>query len=135
MEEHVSQISWITKDECMALYCYANGWNTDGEPNFKCSSCGSNFKKSFGCGYDPELAGKSTMKQNPDYDLHGTCPGWWRQQPFVTDTVEYSNWRTNLGHPKDLPNRLFEAISWLDYHQLNAEKALDEIRKRNRETK
>jgi len=29
IEDRVSQISWITKDECMALYCYANGWNTE----------------------------------------------------------------------------------------------------------
>jgi hypothetical protein len=119
----------------MALYCYANGWNAEGEPNFKCTDCKDSFKKAFGCGYDPKYSGTSKMKQNPKYDLKGICPGWWRQQKFVLDTVEYANWKSNLGHPNDIPNRLIEAISWLEYHQMEAEKALAEIRKRNMETK
>jgi len=119
----------------MALYCYANGWNAEGEPNFVCSKCGPEIKRAFGCGYDPDLSGKTRVKQSPDYDLHGICPGWWRQQPYVLDTVDLAHWRANLGHPNLFPNRLFESISWLDYHTNKAEIALMEIRRRQAESK
>jgi len=99
----------------MALYCYANGFDDDGRPSWKCSTCELAHQRLRGCGKLQETRGKMRLKTSGDHDLHGTCPVYWRITDWVQDIVTWSRWRENLGHPKDWPNLLFEALTWLDY--------------------
>lgn len=54
------------------------------------------------------------MTQAEDVNYKSTCPGWWRQQPFILDLITMRTWKANLGHPLQIPHRLLDAVSRLE---------------------
>lgn len=122
-------MSGLTQDELTAIYCYANGWDADGKPYFSCSSCSESRKEQFGCGLDPALSGSCKIANSAGHDLRGICPGWWRQQPFIMDLIQMTRFRTSLGHPLHIPNRLIVALSYLDIYEVEAAQKLRELKK------
>lgn len=100
----------------MALYCHAQAFAADGRPSFHCEQCAQakSLLRLRGCGKLAQYRGKMQLKTAGPWDLHGTCPVYWRTTEWAQDIVTWSRWRNNLGHPVFWPNVLFEALTWLD---------------------
>ena len=109
-------MSHLSKDEVTAIHAYANGWDKDGNAVYRCAKCEEPTKRRFGCGFDSRFAGKCQLKMTmvEGVDYHNTCPGWWRQQPFILDLITMRDWKANLGHPMHVPHRLLDAMSRLE---------------------
>lgn len=71
------------------------------------------MKKIFGCGYEPQYAGKAMTVSN-ERDLKGICPTWWRKQPFVESVLYASKFRNNLGNALLWPAKLGQALIYYD---------------------
>ena len=101
----------------MALYCHAQAYAADGRPSFHCEQCAKakSLLRLRGCGKLAQYRGKMTLQTAGPWDLHKTCPVYWRTTEWVHDIVTWSRWRANLGHPLHWPNVLFEALNWLDH--------------------
>jgi hypothetical protein len=122
----VFNLSFITKDEKTALYCYANGWDKEGKPYFNCLKCSDSQKVNFGCGYDKNK-GKSKLKSQDEHDLYGSCPAYWRQQPYIIDVLQMRAFKENLGHPLHIPNRLLMSMTYLNIYEDAARERLREM--------
>lgn len=114
----------------MSIYCYSYGWNEEGKPHFQCSTCSEKSKTNFGCGYGAYPKGK--LKQGK-HDTQGICPGWWRTQDFIADLVFLRKYTAGLGHPQKWPQKLVEALIFLEAYESEAEVKLAEIRKKKME--
>ena len=116
----------------VSIYSYSHGWNEEGKPNFQCSACGEGRKKMLGCGYGDYPKNKLVSGK---HDTQGICPGWWRTQDFILDLVFLRKHVGNLGHPQKWPNKLCEALIFLESYEAEAEAKLDEVRKRKAKAK
>jgi len=84
---------------------------------YSCSECGPEIKELFGCGYDSNR-GKGSLRSAKGIDVKGICPGWWRNSAIVDDVATMREFKSNLGHPLTMPNRLLEAMRYLENQEI-----------------
>ena len=84
---------------------------------YSCSDCGREMKELFGCGYDHNR-GLGRLRSAKGIDVKGICPGWWRNSDIVDDVATMRDFKSNLGHPQNIPNRLIEAMRYLDNQEI-----------------
>jgi len=85
---------------------------------YDCSTCTPAKKRLFGCGYDPQYRGQGQLREAKGIDAKGICPGWWRNSPIVDDVAMMRDFKSNLGHPLNLPQRLVEALRYLENQEI-----------------